>query len=392
VVAGGVVERAQHPGDVAQWAHQRAALVERAGRLALEVEDDPAVIGAQHLAEVVVAVDALQPHRRGELGDVRVGSRELGHVRAQVGDGGRRDVQPLDHLVRHRPLRGVGGASGWQRRAQVGVHRRRHPAEPMGLRCEVTAGLVGLLRQVVQQVAHAGDRQAPAVGAPAQEGLQQSEGRGEVGRDVLVPPLRRRDHGRPDRRQRPGHLEVGVESGRGDLPEDLEDVVVTEDDRRVALLAAEQPARPVDERLRAAERDRSDRPARLDLVEQHAGELGVVQRVVGAVALAVALDRTDRGVLEVVGQLAAQPQRQLVAVDRPGAVLAVDQHQVQLRVVTAEGGRDEAAGTAERASLAGVPALAGEPARQRVVEPGERHEYSCLTWNQKDPCGASVSR
>ena len=60
---GRVVERAQHAGHVAQGQVGVAALADRAQRLALEVEQDPAAVGrVEHLPEVVVAVDPLQ-HR-----------------------------------------------------------------------------------------------------------------------------------------------------------------------------------------------------------------------------------------------------------------------------------------------------------------------------------------
>ena len=58
--AADVVERAKHAGDVAQCEVGPDPLVQRAERLALEVDGDPAVGRTQHLAEVVVAVDALQ--------------------------------------------------------------------------------------------------------------------------------------------------------------------------------------------------------------------------------------------------------------------------------------------------------------------------------------------
>src|SRR2546428_12624136 len=53
-----VMERAQHPGHVAQRATLDAALAERPRRLAFEVDDDEVVAGEKDLAEVIVAVDA----------------------------------------------------------------------------------------------------------------------------------------------------------------------------------------------------------------------------------------------------------------------------------------------------------------------------------------------
>src|SRR6185312_11762657 len=55
---GGVGEGAQHAGDVAQRRALAAALEQRPRRLALEVEDDPAVVAQHRLPEVQVAVRA----------------------------------------------------------------------------------------------------------------------------------------------------------------------------------------------------------------------------------------------------------------------------------------------------------------------------------------------
>ena len=61
--AAHVVERSQHAGEVAKREVRPPALGHRPQRLAFEVEQDPAAGGMlQHLAQVVVAVDAL--HRR----------------------------------------------------------------------------------------------------------------------------------------------------------------------------------------------------------------------------------------------------------------------------------------------------------------------------------------
>src|SRR4051794_34188915 len=53
-----IAERAQHPGHVAQRRTFQAAFGEGPGRLALEVDDVPVVVGEQDLAEVIVAVMA----------------------------------------------------------------------------------------------------------------------------------------------------------------------------------------------------------------------------------------------------------------------------------------------------------------------------------------------
>src|SRR3954451_23003979 len=63
-----VVERSQHAGDVAKGAHQGSALGERARRLTFEVDEDPAAVDAQRLAEVEVAMDPLHGHTGREVG------------------------------------------------------------------------------------------------------------------------------------------------------------------------------------------------------------------------------------------------------------------------------------------------------------------------------------
>ena len=59
---GGVVEGAQHPGDVAERRRRSPPLRERRGRLTFEVEHDPPGLCAHHLAEVVITMDALDAH------------------------------------------------------------------------------------------------------------------------------------------------------------------------------------------------------------------------------------------------------------------------------------------------------------------------------------------
>src|SRR5690606_349972 len=65
--------RANHAGDVAERARARAPLLERPGRLALEVDDhDPRVAADEHLAEVEVPVMTDRP--------AGVGSEALGEA------------------------------------------------------------------------------------------------------------------------------------------------------------------------------------------------------------------------------------------------------------------------------------------------------------------------
>ena len=99
-----MVERAQHRGHVAQGRARAGALRDRLRRLALQVDDDePAVGGPQHLADVEVAVQALQRDRPG-------GRRE----RVQLGQDARPQAAQLC------------GRVGWDRRdrrVQLGAGR-----------------------------------------------------------------------------------------------------------------------------------------------------------------------------------------------------------------------------------------------------------------------------
>ncbi len=93
VGGGGVGERAEHAGHVAQRRVVPAALGHRSGRLALEVEDHPAV-GAEHdLAEVEVAVVAdddaeVVGEAIGQAPDEGVHRHRIGPVVEHPGDGG----------------------------------------------------------------------------------------------------------------------------------------------------------------------------------------------------------------------------------------------------------------------------------------------------------------
>src|SRR5581483_9626004 len=67
---GGVRERTEHPGDVAERRALAAPLRKRSRGLALEVEDDPGVSGPERLAQVEVAVVADRPPRRSGMGQL----------------------------------------------------------------------------------------------------------------------------------------------------------------------------------------------------------------------------------------------------------------------------------------------------------------------------------
>ena len=54
---GGVMERAQHPGHVAERRAFDTAFAHRPRRLTLEIDDHEVLAGKEHLTEVIVAVD-----------------------------------------------------------------------------------------------------------------------------------------------------------------------------------------------------------------------------------------------------------------------------------------------------------------------------------------------
>ena len=182
-----VVERAQHPGDVAPAGVGQLPLGQRLGRLALEVDDLPALDGAQGLAEVQVAVDLLDgdvadPARRGRTSSrSRVGVlRQLGHDVERRRRAARCiAVDQLGHLRR----RAQRCRSGSARRRVAWVSAQRD-AEPGGLAGEVAAHLVGVQVGLGEQVADAGQGEVPAVAGRAQELLEH--------RQVQWPPRRRR--------------------------------------------------------------------------------------------------------------------------------------------------------------------------------------------------------
>ena len=133
--------------------------------------------------------------------------------------------------------------------AQDGVHVGHGAAEALRLAGEVAAHLVGVQVGLGEQVAHAGQGEVPAVGGRAQELLDHPEvvlaglDPAVEGRDVVVLGLG----------EHLVDLDVGV-AARSHLAEDLEQAVLAERDRGVALLAAEE------RRVRLRCRGRGRRP------------------------------------------------------------------------------------------------------------------------------------
>ena len=152
-----------------------AALVERLRRLALEVEQHPAVRRCAGPGRGVVAVDALHAHRlAGARRASRTPSRSAGVRTASSGTVGGRVVEPLPASPRPACVERVARQrrrwpSAW---ARSRVHLGGRRAEPLGLAGEVAADLVGVQVALGEQVADAGlarapSRRSPLAGTPA---------------------------------------------------------------------------------------------------------------------------------------------------------------------------------------------------------------------------------
>ena len=292
----GVVERAQHAGDVAHGEVGPAALGERPQRLALEVEQHPAALGdLEHLAEVVVAVDPLQrrPVRvdgpvedRGDPVLVRREGRHLG----RGGDvAPAHAARPWRRSPRGRPARcgstcGQAGVHLGGRRAElarrvgevlaVGDGAQRHPPRVLGAGEELLGeGEVAVCRASPSTAAASRADACPTMAGHARRaGLGEGALHDDVG---VLAGLQRAEHLADQRFWRRRRVDA------------------VEDDRGVGLLAGQDP--------RAAQGGLG-RPRRVSarhdgglggvglaaglgrrLLEDEGQQLGGVDRVVGAV-------------------------------------------------------------------------------------------------------------
>ncbi|HVM28540.1 MAG TPA: hypothetical protein VM433_12840 [Mycobacteriales bacterium] len=161
---------------------------------------------------------------------------------ARSGHDGQGAFEALDQLLRGGPaLVRVGGA-GREQLSEQRVHLGRRGAEPLRLRGEVATDLVGVQVGLGEQVPDAGGGHRPALGGRALEVLQHGEGRRLVAHPPLEPAEGRGHVRAAGVGERPRHLEVGVGAGLH-ATEQLEDVLVADDDRRVALLRAHDARR-----------------------------------------------------------------------------------------------------------------------------------------------------
>jgi hypothetical protein len=158
--------------------------------------------------------------------------------------------------------------------------------------------------------------------------------------------------------ERGGDLEVRVGPG-GEPAEDLEDRLLAEDEAAVGLLAGEDEAVEPGLEVRALDLvhpQRADARVARDGGQDRLGQVGVVQRVVRDFAGRAVPDGADAGVLEPLGQLAPQPDEDLVVVHRR-AVRDGDDQMAQLRVAGRELGVRDDRQIAQPLPLAGEPAL-----------------------------------
>ncbi|BCJ34614.1 hypothetical protein Athai_21170 [Actinocatenispora thailandica] len=402
-VLGGVVERAEHPGDVAQRRVRQHPLGQRLDRFALEVDQQPAGRGAQRLPEMQVAVDALHRARRRDVGDRGELGPERGRVPGQLRHRAHRLGEPADHRRGQVRLPVGVPLAGTQRGDQVGVHLRDRLAEPARLGGEVAAHLVGPQIRLGEQVPHARGRHRPAVRGVRRVGRQHPVRHG--GAEQLAADLaeQRRHVRAADPAQRPVQLHVRVGT-RGGAAEQLQDRLLVEHHRRVRLLHLDHPAGQAasDDRVRLRpERQPAVVLAAGQLVEQQVRQLVVPQPGVPDVPA----DGPDPGVLQPVRQRGAPADQQLVALRLAGRVLHLDDQVVQPRLRVAQRYRRHRGHRLHRPVLAGEPALLGQPAGERGgqrLRPIGRgppavggHDVTSsrgLIWNQKNPCPGSVSR
>jgi hypothetical protein len=133
------------------------------------------VRGAQHLAEVVVAVHPLHRHPRLVRAERPERLAQPGGVVLQPRHDRERGVQPLLHMRGHRDQPGGVEHPGGQRPGQVGVHLGGGVAEPVRLAGEVATDLGRVQVGLGVQVADADLGQLPAVGRGPEVFLQHGQ-------------------------------------------------------------------------------------------------------------------------------------------------------------------------------------------------------------------------
>ena len=403
--ARGVVERADHPGDVAPDRVGQQPLGERLGRLALEVDDLPPLDRAQRLAEVQVAVDLLDVDAV-EVAEPPEGGAQAVHVGRQVRYDVEGGVEPALHRVGQGGRRRGVTLLDREVRGQVGVHLGERRTEPCGLAGEVAADLVGVQVGLGEEVAHAGQGEVPAVARGAEELLEHRQLDGGVGAvDVVVdevePAVERGDVGRAGLGEDLVDRDVGVHAGRH-LAEHLHQRVLAEGDRRVGLLAREEggvgldvevvAGEPVEHQLAAlVRRRRGIRAGGVDAVrgerrEPERHRLPVVERVVDERVVPLADLRVGQPVL----RLGVEGERELVVVGRAVGVGDLRQLDRDPQAVRRVGQLADTsyAGEGPLATLAAEPASLADPLAEVLegrAHPSTPWVLGSVSRNQRKP-------
>ncbi len=225
---GGVREGPEHARHIPHPMVEHPAGGKRRPRLALEIQEQPALAGPKRLPQVQVAVDPLDAHRgkSGDLIDARAQGRcQRTEARNDAGGLSQPRLQALHHLVQAGALQHAGGEAV----RQIAVH-------PEG----GLPQLPGRDREV-HSVSPVGASQVPAVDCVGVELLDHGEVTGDgmtrygVAPATADPPEQSAHVDAADLRQTGMHLDVGIHAGIQQSVE-LHDHAVPQHGRSVALL------------------------------------------------------------------------------------------------------------------------------------------------------------
>ncbi len=308
-----------------------------------------------------------------------------------------RGVEAGAHRGGDRGLLGGGADAGREVLGEGLVGLAQCDSEPGRLAGEVAADLVGVEVGLGEQVAHAGERQLPAVARRAEELLQHRQLQHlSLDQGVrLQPAEERRDVVGAGPGQHVVHGDVRVAAG-GDLAEHLQQAVLAEGHRRVRLLAGEQAGvgRQVEVVAREPfEAQRSGLRWPVERLEEVGHREPVVHRVVGVDRPEVrVVGHPDQRVLEDVDGAGVAGQRHLVVLGPTLGVVVHHRDQLEHegrplrgRALRAERPEPPGAGDGEGPPLATEPAGAGEVG-------GEVRRHAGASWLVDCSWAGRVSR
>ena len=184
---------------------------------------------------------------------------------------------------------------------------------------------------------------------------------GSPSRSPVIEPSGARDVLAADTLQRAVQQQVLV-LARGQLPEQLEDVLPAVDQGGVALLRRDRPRAQTGLQLDARlvlEDERADAALPRHQVQQHAGDVEVAGRLVGVEVA----DRADPAAGRDLRRVRPPAHEQLVRL-APVVLDDLDDHVQQLRIACDQLGHAERPDAGHRPVLAGEPALLRQPALQ----------------------------